>query len=105
MDEKNEKRLDDHEERIRDLGGKAIRSDILAENCTKALDKLDATMAKVMTTMNDMSLNMVKMQDGINAMGNSINESDKSIKSLTEKVDKIEGKNIVTGKQIGRAHV
>lgn len=89
----DEKRLDDHEERIRDLEGKAIRSDLLTENCTKALDKLDSTMAKVMATMNDMSMNMIKMQEGINSMGNSIKESDKSIKSLYDKVDKIEEKS------------
>ena len=93
MDEKNEKVLDDHEDRLRELEKNAIRSDLLAENCTKALDKLDTTMAKVMVTMNDMSFNMIKMQDGINIMGNSIKESDKSIKSLSEKVDKIEEKS------------
>ena len=92
MEDKNEKILDDHEERIRKLEINAVRSDLLAENCTKALDKLDSTMSKVMETMNDMSFNMIKMQDGINVMGNSIKESDNSIKSLTEKVEKIEEK-------------
>lgn len=94
-----EKKVDDHEVRIRNLEEESIKNTFITEGCVKALDKLNITMEKVINTMGEMSLSMLKMQEGIAKIDTNIKENDTSIKTLTGKVDNIEEKSKIDWQQ------
>ena len=51
MEESLEKRVDDHEERIRELEIQDGKTGVLMENCIKTMDRLNTTISEVSLTM------------------------------------------------------
>ena len=85
MEESLEKRVDDHEERIRELEIQDGKTGVLMENCIKTMDRLN-------TTISEVSLTMIKLTEKVENTEKSSNEAKQKIEVIGRKMDSLEEK-------------